>query len=277
MRVRELVEPPGPNLSLLAGAAGLDRDFEAVTITDLPDPARYLRGGELVLSGLMWLADQRGPAQSGPSAQRGSSAARCDTFVGAVARSGCPGLAVGDTTDDPLPEELVAACARLGVTLLRIPGPMPFAELTDWIAQRVSADRALRQAGHDLVALAAAAGPAAVRETLYRVRLAIRPPAAGAPDTHQDLLAGVPDEFRRAFGDRLLGPVRGYDAGHQSRLEETLEVFLDCSGSWSRCARKLHIHVNTLRYRIAKINELTGRDLSRLDHQVDFLLALRAR
>jgi hypothetical protein len=266
MRVRELLEPPGPGLALLVGVAGLDRDFEAVTVTDLPDPTRYLRGGELVLSGLMWLADPRG-----------SSAARCDTFVGAVARGGCAALAVGDTTDDPLPEELVAACARLGVTLLRIPARMAFADLTDWIGQRVSADRALRQAGHDLVALAAAAGPAAVQETLYRVRLAVWPSKAGAPDSHMDLLAGVPDEFRRGFGDRILGPVRDYDANHQSHLEKTLDVFLGCSASWSRCARELHIHVNTLRYRIEKINELTGRDLSRLDHQVDFLLALRAR
>jgi hypothetical protein len=154
---------------------------------------------------------------------------------------------------------------------------MAFADLTDWIAQRVSADRFLRQAGHDLVALAAAAGPAAVQETLYRVRLAVRPPDAGAPDSHVDLLAGVPDEFRRGFRDRILGPLRDYDANHQSHLEETLDVFLGCSASWSRCARELHIHVNTLRYRIEKINELTGRDLSRLDHQVDFLLALRVR
>ena len=266
MRVRELVEPPGPSLPLLAGAAGLDRDFETVTVTDLPDPTRYLRGGELVLSGLMWLADQRG-----------SSAARCETFVGAVAHGGCSGLAVGDTTDDPLPVELVAACARRGVTLLRVPARMAFAELTDWIAQRVLADRTLRRAGRDLVALAAAAGPAAVQETLYRVRLAVRPPDTGTPESHLDLLAGVPDEFRRGFGDRVLGPLRDYDANHQSRLEQTLEAFLDCSASWSRCARELHIHVNTLRYRIEKINELTGRDLSRLDHQVDFLLALRGR
>src|SRR3954467_10974789 len=106
MRVRELVEPPGPNLSLLAGAAGLDRDFEAVTVTDLPDPTRYLRGGELVRAGLMWLADQRGPSRPfqhepslpfqqepsrhGPSqpSRHGPSAARCEVFVGAVARGG---------------------------------------------------------------------------------------------------------------------------------------------------------------------------------------------
>ena len=39
----------------------------------------------------------------------------------------------------------------------------------------------------------------------------------------------------------------------------------------------LHVHVNTLRYRIARIEELTGRDLSCLDDQVNFFLALRIR
>ena len=268
MRVRELVEPPGPNLSLLTGAAGLDRDFETVTVTDLPDPTRYLRGGELVLSGLMWLADQR-PGAGPPRGARRSSApwrapAAPDSRSATPRTSRCRG-----NWSRPARGAASHCCASRR--------RMAFAELTDWIAERVWADRTLRRAGHDLVALAASAGPAAVQETLYRVRLAVRPPDAGVPESHLDLLAGVPDEFRRGFHDRVLGPVRDYDANHQSRLEETLEVFLACSASWSRCARELHIHVNTLRYRIEKINELTGRDLSRLDHQVDFLLALRAR
>ncbi|NUP53772.1 MAG: hypothetical protein HOW97_41595 [Catenulispora sp.] len=267
MRVRELVDAPGPGLRLLAGPAGADRGFEAVTVTDLPDPGRYLRGGELVLSGLMWLADPRG-----------SVAARCEKFVGAVARRDCAALAAGDTTDDPLPRELVAACARLDVTLLQVPARLAFADLTDWIAQRVWAERAMRQAGRDLVAFAATAGPAAVHETLTEVGLAIRvPPTDELPRSHRDLLAGVPAALRHAFRDQVLGPLRAYDAHHRSHLEETLNVFLGCSASWSRCAQELHIHVNTLRYRIAKINGLTGRDLSRLDDQIDFQLALRVR
>jgi DNA-binding PucR family transcriptional regulator len=36
-------------------------------------------------------------------------------------------------------------------------------------------------------------------------------------------------------------------------------------------------HVNTVRYRIRRIEDLTGRDLSSLDDQVDFFLALRIR
>jgi DNA-binding PucR family transcriptional regulator len=52
-------------------------------------------------------------------------------------------------------------------------------------------------------------------------------------------------------------------------------VFLDRSGSWNRCAAELHVHVNTLRYRIRRIEELTGRDLGTLENRVDFFLALR--
>lgn len=266
MRIRELVEEPGPGLTLLAGPEGADREFETVTITDLPDPGRYLRGGELVLSGLMWLADPRG-----------SVAARCEVFVGAVARRGCAALAAGDTTDDPPAPELVSACSRLGVPLLKVPGAMPFTDLADWIARRVAADRALRRAGHDLVALAAEAGPAAVRETLAEVRQAVRPRPPADPESHLDLLAAVPGELRHGYRERLLGPVRDYDARHHTRLEETLDTFLACSASWNRCARRLHIHVNTLRYRMARIGELTGRDPSRLDHLVDLHLALRIR
>ncbi|HEY7489285.1 MAG TPA: PucR family transcriptional regulator [Streptosporangiaceae bacterium] len=94
--------------------------------------------------------------------------------------------------------------------------------------------------------------------------------------THVLLLAAVPDSVRRSFRDRLLRPLYDYDAEHHSDLISTLEAFLDCSGSWSRCAARLHVHVNTLRYRIGRIEELTGRDLATLEDRVDFFLALRA-
>ena len=55
----------------------------------------------------------------------------------------------------------------------------------------------------------------------------------------------------------------------------TLAAYLACSGSWSRCADTMHLHVNTVRYRIERIEAMTGRDLRRLDDQVDLLLALR--
>ena len=609
MRLRDLVESSPLGLTPVTGAPGLERELGSVMVTDLPDPSRYLRGGELVVSGLVWLADQRKSATE-----------HCELFVGAIAKAGCAGLAAGDTTDAPLPRELLASCARHSVPLLHVPAKVAFAELTEWISRRISAERAgdagellarhrrlvaaearqgmsgivrliaqetgmscgvitaagelvaahdgqqpspaaraaiarealrtaaqperlveyrgraysvytvhgrpgtpitdwyaafegdwrawprqrrdaargaarligaerarlaegqraLRRVGRELVTLAAAAGPAAeigarltvagldpaaglravavavtvagansangtssaagtadsggaggphvgrlarvlveaaeadtpvpiavfgsqagaasseqeeggansdpwlgaayavvlsadpllppaeaesgargdaaaagsansgasgapapgvtppasaamsrvsgqtpsttaltlrarlaalspglgrgrvavglsdrftqaadltgaIEEARLAMRLAMRRPGRLELTEHDELashlvlLAHVPDELRRGYRDRLLGPLRAYDTRHHSQLEETLDRFLGCSASWSRCAHEMHIHVNTLRYRIEKINQLTGRDLARLDHQVDFYLALRAR
>ncbi|QNP66114.1 PucR family transcriptional regulator [Streptomyces genisteinicus] len=93
--------------------------------------------------------------------------------------------------------------------------------------------------------------------------------------SHVLLLPFVPDDVRRAFTARLLDPLRDYDRRHRAELIPTLEAFLDSDGSWTRCAARLHLHVNTLRYRVGRIEQLTGRDLSRLEDKLDFFLALR--
>jgi hypothetical protein len=93
--------------------------------------------------------------------------------------------------------------------------------------------------------------------------------------SHELLLATVPASVLRSFRERLLGPLLAYDRRHRAELLPTLREFLACSGSWNACAARMYVHVNTVRYRIRRIEELTGRDLSRLDDQVDFFLALR--
>ena len=95
--------------------------------------------------------------------------------------------------------------------------------------------------------------------------------------SHELLLATVPASVLRSFRERLLGPLVAYDDRHRAELLPTLREFLACSGSWNACAAKMYVHVNTVRYRIRRIEELTGRDLSHLDDQVDFFLALRIR
>ena len=92
---------------------------------------------------------------------------------------------------------------------------------------------------------------------------------------HQLLLAGVPEELRRSLRRRLLGPVLDYDADHGSDLVGTLRVFLDCSGSWTTAAARLHVHVNTLRYRVGRVEHLLGVDLSDFTERVDLYLALQ--
>jgi hypothetical protein len=95
--------------------------------------------------------------------------------------------------------------------------------------------------------------------------------------SHVLLLPFVPEDVRRAFTARLLDPLRAYDRRHRAELLPTLEAFLAADGSWARCAARLHVHVNTLRYRIGRIEQLTGRDLTRLEDKTDFFLALRMR
>jgi len=91
------------------------------------------------------------------------------------------------------------------------------------------------------------------------------------------LLTLLPGEARQAFRARLLDPLLAYDSEHGTELVRTLEVFLDCSGSWTKAAETMFVHVNSLRYRIRRIEELTGRDLGSLEDQAALLLALRLR
>jgi len=133
--------------------------------------------------------------------------------------------------------------------------------------------------------VAALAG--ALHEAQSACRLAAMRVPAGAPvvlvvtsdevASHELLLASVPGSVLRSFRERLLGPLLAYDERHRAELLPTLREFLACSGSWNACAATMYVHVNTVRYRIRRIEELTGRDLSCLDDQVDFFLALRIR
>lgn len=94
--------------------------------------------------------------------------------------------------------------------------------------------------------------------------------------SHVLLLACVPDDVRRTYAQRVLGPVLAHDRRTHGELIGTLAEWLACSGSWARTAESLHLHVNTVRYRIEKVQELTGRDLSSLEDKVDVFLALRS-
>jgi sugar diacid utilization regulator len=94
------------------------------------------------------------------------------------------------------------------------------------------------------------------------------------PRSYEALLEMLPDRVRVAFGRSLLAPLVDYDVRHGSDLVQTLRVFLDASGAWQQAATELHVHVNTLRYRIGRIEDLTRRDLSTMRDRVDFFLAL---
>ncbi|WP_327331747.1 helix-turn-helix domain-containing protein [Streptomyces anulatus] len=91
------------------------------------------------------------------------------------------------------------------------------------------------------------------------------------------LLTGIPADVRTAFGIHALGPLADDTNPSYRMLLETLDVFLAHNGSWARTAEALHLHVNTVHYRIQRVEILTGRDLARLDHKLDLKAALLCR
>ena len=61
-------------------------------------------------------------------------------------------------------------------------------------------------------------------------------------------IAALETEVMRPLGDA--GPA----------LTETLDAYLDSGGAIEACARKLFVHPNTVRYRLKRIADFTGRD-----------------
>jgi len=80
----------------------------------------------------------------------------------------------------------------------------------------------------------------------------------------------------QALVSRILGPLIAQDADHGTEYVNTLRVVLDSNRSWQLAAAELHIHKQTLGYRIRKIEQLTGRGLARTEHLAEWWFALRA-
>jgi purine catabolism regulator len=106
---------------------------------------------------------------------------------------------------------------------------------------------------------------------------------APAVASHHDLgaftllLALQDDDALRAYSNGLLEPIERTEGEYGGELLRSLEAYIENNGNWERAARVLYCHRHTLRYRIRKIEELTGRDLSRATDRIELWLALRAR
>jgi len=91
----------------------------------------------------------------------------------------------------------------------------------------------------------------------------------------QLLLSLQDTDALRLYCDSLLGPIESGEGHYGGELMRSLEAFIECNGQWEAAARRLYCHRHTLRYRIRKIEELTGRDLSSARDRIEFWLALR--
>jgi purine catabolism regulator len=159
----------------------------------------------------------------------------------------------------------------------------------DPIALTERAGEAIFPDAGSLRAAASRAAPVgALRRTFHEARCALEaaaltngssPPVASYRDlgAFQLLLSLQDDEALRLYCDSVLGPLEDASGEYGDELIRSLEAFIEQNGQWERAARELYCHRHTLRYRIRRVEQLTGRDLSNARDRIEFWLALRAR
>jgi DNA-binding PucR family transcriptional regulator len=148
---------------------------------------------------------------------------------------------------------------------------------------------ALAAAHGQLRAAASRAAPTGqLRRSFHEARCALEATAlvnGAAPEVaswrdlgaFQLLLSLQDDEALRLYCDSVLGPLEDASGEYGDELMRSLETFIEQNGQWERAARELFCHRHTLRYRIRRVEQLTGRDLSSARDRIEFWLALRAR
>ena len=128
----------------------------------------------------------------------------------------------------------------------------------------------------------------ALRRSFHEARCALEVSALRNGDTpqvasYQDLgafqflLSVQDDDALRMYCESVLGAIEDGEGKYGGELLRSLEAFLEHNGQWEGAARELYCHRHTLRYRIRRVEELTGRDLSSARDRIEFWLALRAR
>lgn len=102
-----------------------------------------------------------------------------------------------------------------------------------------------------------------------------RPAEAGEHSTSRLLLTLGPPELLASFADTVLAPVDAADP--RGQLLVTLRAWLDANAAWDVTARRLGVHRHTVRNRIDRIEQLTGRALTTASTRFELWLALEAR
>jgi PucR family transcriptional regulator, purine catabolism regulatory protein len=144
------------------------------------------------------------------------------------------------------------------------------------------------ESGSLRAAASRAAPVGSLRRTFHEARCALEaaalangssPAVASYRDlgAFQLLLSLQDDDALRLYCDSVLGPLEDASGEYGDELIRSLEAFIEQNGQWEKAARELYCHRHTLRYRIRRVEQLTGRDLSNARDRIEFWLALRAR
>ena len=136
-------------------------------------------------------------------------------------------------------------------------------------ASRAAATHSLRMAFHE----------ARCALEAVRLRNGSAPEVASYADlgAFQLLLSLQDDDALSSYCRSVLGPIEQGEGDYGDELVRSLDVFIEHNGHWEKAANALFCHRHTLRYRIRRIEQLTGRDFSNARDRIEFWLALRGR
>lgn len=126
------------------------------------------------------------------------------------------------------------------------------------------------------------AGPARDAEQLRMVLASARGALGRSPHPAQarafdiaSIVASAAGRGGGAAGHRFLAPLLAYDERVDGDLVKTLRTYLQANAQPGLTASQLHIHRNTLRYRLARIEKLLGADLGSVDDLIACALAFQ--
>ena len=123
--------------------------------------------------------------------------------------------------------------------------------------------------------------PQALRQAQHAIDLGIRLGRSGQAICYEELgiyrlLLQIGDMHQLwQFAEDVLGALIDYDARHKVDLVGTLSVYLNQRESPKQTARVLRVHVNTVTYRIQRIEQLTSLDLTNPDHRLSAHVAAK--
>ena len=110
--------------------------------------------------------------------------------------------------------------------------------------------------------------------------IALARPGSGvltATDRLFDLLLLADPPLTRELTTSRLAPLDGLTPGARARLEATLRAWLDSHGQIRTTAQALHVHVQTVRYRLGQLRDLFGATIDQPEGRLELAIALRAR
>jgi PucR family transcriptional regulator, purine catabolism regulatory protein len=129
---------------------------------------------------------------------------------------------------------------------------------------------------HSRVGVGRPARGRALARSLLEARAALDAAGGDVTSYHDlgslELLLSLPDAALEAFVDRVLGPTKD-----NPRLLESLAALLDTGCRWSEAAERLGVHRHTLRYRMERLREQTGRHPDDPEQRMELWLAVKAR